>query len=721
MFSRSFRQLCCLVFVCFVVTTTAQAGTGVLSGIVEDSAGAPIAGARVELLDADADSLTGEDGRFRFEGLSPGNHLVLAEAEGFAGVLESIRVPDGGEARLELHLGVVRQVEEEVIVTGTPFGRGADEVYQAASVLQGVDLAAALQPTLGETLANEPGVSSTWFGPVASRPIIRGQGGDRIRVMQDGIESGDASSASPDHAVAVDPFSSERIEIVRGPATLLYGSSAVGGVVNVFDNRIPKRAMSSPVAGRVQVHGATADDQLSGAFSVDAGTQRVAFHADGVARDTEDLDTPAGRLENSWSESAGGALGVSAVGDWGHAGVSYGAWDTTYGSPAEEEISIDLEQERFDLSAERRFGGPVRALRVRGGLRDYEHVELEGEEIGTRFLSDYWEGRADLVFATGKWEGTAGLQYSDRDFEAIGDEAFVPFTNTETLGVFGFAEWASEPWAVQVGGRFETRDVTPRGAEGRDFDGVSLSAGLRRSWAGGLSLTGAVTRSVKLPSAEELFSDGPHLATNQFEIGDPDLDEEEAITSELAFRKTGERVNAELALFHTSFNDYIFQTGTGAVKDDLPVFEFRQSDASFVGGEFSLDVGLLEVDPHALRFEFALQHVEAERSGGVALPRIPPLEARVGLRGERGPFWGAFTATWVDSQTRVEPGETTTPDHFLLDLSFGYRWFIGNTVHDLVLQGRNLTDELARNHASFLKDIAPMPGANVSLTYRLTF
>ncbi len=735
--------------------------SGSVAGRVVDENGAPVTDAVVSLMGLRRRAETDARGEFRLDGVPAGSHHLQVESPRAGTAVESIEVRSGEEVRVQVTVDVAVH-HEEIVVSAGPGTRGLEEIAQAADVIDGEQLEVRLQPTLGETLAQETGVHSTYFGPGASRPIIRGLGGDRIRVLESGIGSGDASSTSPDHAVASDPLSAERIEILRGPATLLYGSSAIGGVVNVIDGRIPDYVPERPVTGSVELRGGTVAYERSGSVSLDGGFAKLAWHVEALKRETDDYEIPGfavhahegeeeheeeepvfGVLENSALENEGGSAGVSWVADAGFVGVSVTGYDTLYGIPggahehhaegeptAEEEehaaVRVDLQQRRVDLRGEvNRSFGAFEGLKLRWGRADYEHRELEGAEVGTVFTSASWEGRLEAPHRqVGAFRGAIGLQAANRDFSAIGEEAFVPPTETDSWALFLFEELGEGPFKLQLGGRYETQDVVARTSapNDRSFSGVSGSLGFIWLPVADWSLALSLARSTKLPNAEELFSNGPHVATNAFEIGDPSLDEETSLGTDLSLRKAGEGWSGELNVFFNRFDDYIFERLTGEEMDGLEVVRYAQRDAEFRGAELHLDFDLLHRHPHHLALELQSDYVEAElRDGGQPLPRIPALRYGAGLRYRGDRLGVGARVTRTDEQDDVAPFEEPTAGYTMVDADVSYRLFAGATVHDLVLRGTNLTDEEARVHTSFLQEVAPLPGRDLSLMYRLAF
>jgi iron complex outermembrane recepter protein len=761
-----------IVAIAFLLTSAANAQApepGTVEGRVVLEEGAGAARLDVTLVELRRRTTAAEDGSFRFTGVPPGEYLVLAESEvGGSGVAQ-VRVEPGATVQVEIPLELTT-IRDEVVVTATASPRSQLEVAQPTNVLAGEDLVLRSDTTLGETLDEESGISSTYFGPGASRPVIRGMGGDRIRVLEGGIGGADASSSSPDHAVASDPLTAERIEVIRGPATLLYGSSAVGGVVNVLSGRIPSYLPEADVSGEAHLVAGSAADERSGAAALEGALgDRFAWNADYSVRETDDSEIPGfaeidpeedaerGILENSAQETESGSFGLSWVRDRGFLGVSVSGFDTLYGVPghghSEEEehegeehgeedhgeeapVRIDLEQRRIDLQGELlRPSGPFQGLKVRVGMADYEHVELEGAEVGTRFESESYEGRIDLVQREiGRLSGTVGVQASTADFLAVGEEAFVPPSTTDLLAVFAYEEMDFEPFRLQFGGRWETQDIEPEGGVGaggepladRSFDALSASLGgiWRLTASDGLAVT--LSRSERIPTANELFANGPHAATRAFEIGDPDLDVEVANGLDLSWRRTEGPVTGTLNLFYNRFDDYVFESFTGEEEDELDVIRFRQADADFWGAEAEAAVDLYRGRESHLVLELSGDFVRAELRGpsevdGEPLPRIPPLRLGAGLDYHRGP-WRVFgEIRWADMQDRVSPNETETDGYTLVNAAVSHRFLLYGTVLDVIVRGRNLTDEEARPHTSFLKDQVPLPGRDVSLALGLHF
>jgi iron complex outermembrane recepter protein len=647
---------------------------------------------------------------------------------------------------------------EEVRVVGHPIDQSPEDLAQSVTVVGGETLNRIRGATLGETLSNQLGISASYFGAGASRPIVRGLAGARVRTLEDGIDSMDVSTVSVDHAVGIDPLIAEQIEIFRGPTTLIYGSGAVGGVVNTVTKRVPESAPDDGFEGAFELRGDTVSDDRSGAIALDGGGDRIAWHFDALSRDTGDYEIPefaesarlraeeeaegeaheeaAGILPNSDVETDGAAVGATWLGADGFLGVSVSRFEANYGVPghaheeeegAEEEVvRIDLEQTRVDVK-----GGwlglsdAVQAVNLRVGVNDYAHVELEGSEIGTRFENDAYEGRLEVMHSPwGQWSGAFGLQFANREFAAIGEEAVVPPVETQTYGLFVIEQRAYERWDLSAGARVETQTQKPE-AGFRDVDGTASSVSLAaiRSLGNGLALAFNGAIAERLPVAEELYSNGPHLATGTVEIGDPELNAETSRHVDVAIRKSDGNLTWSITAFWTDFDDFIYLRDTGIADPDelLPIFEFDQRDARLTGVEAEVFTPLGEVGSGELDLRL-FDYVRAKLDSGEYLPRMPPLRygARLQFHDER--FLAGLEATRHADQQDLAPFETPTDGYTMVNVDFNWQLeTAGATTLDLFFRGTNLTDDDARRHTSFVKEFAPLPGRNFAVGIRARF
>ena len=740
------------------VSAAAADETAVFSGVVVSAGGAVVPDAVVTLPDLRRESVTDENGRFSFAGLPPGEYLISVTSLRFGGAVQRFVVSDQPDADLVITLDkLVHSGAISVTASGT--ARSLSELTTPVDVLSGEELLLRKQSTLGETLAQQPGVTATSYGQGASRPVIRGLGQDRVRILENGLDTGDVSSIGPDHAVAMDPLAAEQVEVVRGPATVLWGANAIGGVVNVLDGRVPDRPASAPVVGTVELEGGSNASRYSGAAKLDGGSGRWAWHLDLYARDQDEYSSPAprpvdengpgveqpeetetGTVENSWARAKGATLGASYVTERGYVGIAVGGYDTDYGIPGhhhhheagdhheegDEGVHSELEQRRIDLHSQ--IDDPVggfSALRFSAGWRDYNHSEIEGDVVGTQFDSEWTEVRLDLLNnPVLGFEGTLGLQYVNRDFAAFGEEAFVAPTDTTKIGAYIFEQTTPDPVAFLFGLRYDNQDtrIVDPALPDRVFTTWTASAGvmweISEIWGGGVNFN----RPERAPTAEELYSDGPHAATFAYEIGDPDLDPEVGKGIEATLRAEYERFEATLSAFSTRYDGFIYLADTGVEIEGFDVLKYSQDDAQFAGFELHGHLEILHAARSHVHLGFSYDQVKAEfRDSGEPLPRIPPRRGRLALiyMAER---WDArIEGWWVDDQTRVADGESPTPGYEMLNASVGHKFFAGTVVHELLIRGRNLTNEAAYNHVSLLKFQAPLPGRDVSLVYRLLF
>jgi iron complex outermembrane receptor protein len=660
--------------------------------------------------------------------------------------------------------------ESPDLVVTAPYARDRSLVATAVTVLQGQALLRESRSTIGETLARQPGVSATFFGPNASRPILRGLDAERVRVLTDGIGSFDVSNTSVDHAVAVNPLLADRVEVVRGPAALLYGSGAIGGVVNMRDLRIPREVPDKAVHVDGAANFGTAARERGGALAINTplGGGFVA-HVDGSFRETDDYrvggfvfakplrDAAAlvggdvktdslarGRVENTASRTWDVAGGLAWIGDNGaNFGFAVSHLANRYGVPnilvveshgpgphddhAHDDVRLDMRQNRVDVRGSVPLDGFFESLNVRGGWADYRHDELEPDgAIGTSFHNRSWEARAELVQrARGSWKGASGVQYFSRDFDAEGDEAYIPANQTRQIGLFTLQEFDLGALRAEVGGRFEHADV--RSAvlgKDRQFNSLSVSAGASIGLGGGFRLALSAARSERAAAAEELFANGPHAATSAFEIGNPNFTKERQLGTELVLRgqSAAKGVGAwrlELSAFANRFDNYIYLSPTGAEQDELPVFQYAQADARFWGLEAEGGVTVARAGTVDIGLTGQLDYVNARLlNGGGAVPRIPPLRLLGGVEAN-GTEWSARAEVeHVTAQDRLASFETRTPGWTMVNLSVSWQPLGANNPVTVVLAANNIFDVETRRHASVLKDFAPLPGRDIRLSLR---
>jgi iron complex outermembrane receptor protein len=636
---------------------------------------------------------------------------------------------------------------DEVVVTATALHKSALEVAQPTSVLSGDALVRERGTSIGEALASTPGISATWFGPQASRPVIRGQTGERVQVSEDGAESLDVAALSADHAVTIDPLLADRVEVLRGPATLLYGNGATGGLVNVLVRRVPERVYEHGIEGAAELRGNTALGESAIAARVDGGSGDWSFHGDAYARDTDDVEvadyalsraaresgaftpeqiaTSRGRIPDSGSSLRGGALGVSRVGEAGFAGFAVSRFETQYGVPGPEEgVSIDLQQTRFDFNSDWHVKNRwLDSAHLRASFNRYEHAELEGSEVGTQFDQDGLSMRLAMDSAEiAGWRGSWGVQYRDVDFLARGDEAFVPPSVTRNLGIFGYEERAFGPITLELGGRLEQQKITSdEDVPGYDSARASFAGGVVWKFADDWNMALNATSTTRHPTSTELYADGPHVAVQRFEIGDAGLRPERARTLDLSLRHRGENWSMSLTAYRSDYADYIFVSLTGDIEDDLPVAVYLQEDATFTGFEAEVELPPLAMAGGKLATRLLADAVRAELDSGDDLPQIPPLRVGAELRYSRNLWSAGVSAHRFARQDRIAANELPTDGYTMLGVDATWRLPWAGRELMVYLRGENLLDADARRHTSPLKEFAPLAGRSLGAGVRLEF
>ncbi len=679
---------------------------------------------------------------------------------------------------------------EEVVISAPGVERL--DLLAGTSVVTGDELVRDIRGQIGDSLTQVPGVSATSFSPGASRPVLRGFQGERVRVLTDGLGTLDASNTSTDHAVSIEPLTAERIEVLRGPAVLLFGSQAIGGAVNVLDRRIPRAVPENGFhVDAIGAYGSAADERGGGAAVDFAITPQIVAHIDGSYRKSDDLrvggyvlsaplraeqleiaeeeadeghlDEAAealenanrrGRLPNSGTRTYSLGGGVALINDGGSLGFSAGYYDTRYGVPTrpgahhdhgggggaheeEGDVTIGLQQFRADMRGEVKIGGGlVDALRVRVGYSDYEHTEFEGDEVGTVFYNEGFEGRLELIQANRDgWRGVTGFQAFTRNFNAVGAEAFVPKNVTDQYGVFTLQEVDLGAIGLEGALRYEHTRVRsntvkldlvedgPTGAFDRRFDAVSGAIGMSYALAPEVKVGFNVSRAVRAPSAEELFSNGPHVATQAYEVGNPNFRTEKSWGGEIYARGAAGPLKFQIAGYANWFDDYIYEVATGDEIDELPVFQFRQADARYLGVEGEISTTFIDGGEggFTLGGNLVADYVNAELEDGSAVPRIPPFRVLAGIDASQGAFGGRVEVEHAIRQTRVAAFETETPAFTLVNASLTWHPLGEKRETAIILSANNIFDVDARRHASFTKDFVPLPGRDIRVSARLSF
>jgi iron complex outermembrane receptor protein len=670
------------------------------------------------------------------------------------------------------------------IIVSAPIRQSERDVLSGTTIVAGEKLQRDMRSTIGETLAHQPGVSASSFGPNASRPILRGFQGERVRVLSDGIGSIDVSNTSADHAVAINPLLAERVEVLRGPASLLYGSAAAGGVVNVLDNRIPRAMPDNGYSfDGMASYGSAANERSAGGSANVAVGPHFVFNANGSYMKSDDLkiggyvlspvaraqalasaaeptvpgdpDFTAtanlrGRLPNSAAETWTAGFGGAVVTDNANVGIAFSHYDSLYGVPiryaltsgeGQESPRLSLVQNRVDVRADVGIDGFFERIRVRGAYAAYRHYELdESGAIATTFKSKGIEGRIELVQAKrGAWSGASGVQYLNRDFKVAGDEAFLPNNLTSQVGIFTLQQLDLGKLRLEGGARFEHSDLSAiadseeRFFEGRrSFDAFSGSVGASYALATDIRAGLNVSRTERAPSAEELFANGPHGGTQAWEYGNPNFALEKAWTVEATLHVHKPGFGFDASAYYSWFSNYISEdqvaqsvceaaAAPSARAVDLPCFQFQQGKARYYGVEADMTVLLGKVGGYAINLDLVGDYVHASGIDDAPLPRIPPARLLAGLEAQSDRLTGRVEVEHSFVQNRAALFETRTDDYTMVNASVNWKPIAANQKISLLLSGNNLFNVDARRAASVLKDFAPLSGRDIRVTARFGF
>ncbi len=644
-------------------------------------------------------------------------------------------------------------VELEEMVVTAPLQNKFSESAIPVTVLSDDELRLKTGHSIGETLKNELGINSQSFGPGVGTPVIRGQSGPRVRVLNNGIGSNDASAISPDHASSTEPLLAERIEVLRGPATLLYGSGAIGGVVNVIDNRIPGKLPEKLLGGALEQRFDSVADETSTVLKVEGGKHHLAYHLDGFYRDRNNLDiggsaidesaaqatdpslnvieNPRGSINNTSAHAISGSAGLSLIGDPGFAGISINRLENNYGiapdGSGDEITRIDLKQSKYDFKSE--LNKPfsfAESLRMKLGYTDYQHTEIANSEPGAFFTNKSYESRLELTHNPfGIFHGMVGFQAIASDFAAIEkstNEVIVPRTQINSYGVFAVESFTTGALTNQLGLRVEDTTLNPQDHPELSFVPISASASSLWKLNHNNSLNLAITRSERAPTVQELLAYGYHDATRSFEIGDANLQEETSYNLDLGYKFNVGRVRAQIDLFHNWAVNYIYQQRNGEFIEDAAVVTTRQADATFMGYESKVIVPLMENKVGVVDLTLFSDYTRGQFVNGGDVPRMPPLRFGFQIDHLKGNWNTNLRLTRGEAQYRAGDNDTPTEGYLLLNLSTQYHLLdiYGSDIM-LFAKANNLLDENIRNSTSYLRNFAPEAGRGAEIGFRISY
>lgn len=705
--------------------------TGTLRGKVALTNGDPVHNVKVTIIQLKLSTETAEDGTYEFKNVPVGKYDISAHLERTPDTLTKAEIVNGQTVNADFVIRL-EAIREQVTVTATGSEETTFNSIQSVTIIGSLDLAKKNPISLGEALDHELGVAKRSFGPGSSRPVVRGFDGDRVLVLQEGVGIGGLGFQSGDHAEPIDLLSQDRIEVVKGPATLLYGSNAIGGVVNAVSGHDEAH---KGVRGYVTGIGGSTNNQFGGSGGIEFGTERWLFWANGGGQRTQDYKTPIGTIENSFSRYGNASGGFGYFGDKGFLSLSYTADRRNYGIPTEPEHEDEEEEghghEMVRLNPRRdgfQFRGGFRDLAapISGGnftlqYNNYRHdeIELPDEAVGTQFKNKTFLYRA--VFdqrRSGRYSGSFGFSGLHRDFNAIGEEALAPPTTQNNFAAFGLQTVDFEKFAFQFGGRVERNAYSPDGLRDRSFTGFSGSAGIRVGLGGNTNFVANYTHSYRAPALEELYNNGPHPGNLTFEIGDENLDRERGNGIDFSLRHNSRRLRTEANFFYYKINDFVYLAPTGDIEDGLIEANYAQGDSRFTGTELRFDVGLTS----NLWLLSSLDYVNSELTNtSTPLPRIPPLRARVGFEAFAKGFRINPEVVMAQDQNRLFTTEERTAGYATVNVNASYTYTQKHYAHIFSVNAFNLNDKLFRNHLSFIKEFAPEIGRGVRVVYTLRF
>jgi iron complex outermembrane receptor protein len=703
--------------------------TGTLRGtIVLDSNDSPLHDVVVTITRLSRTVKTDENGVYEFKNVPAGSWSLLAHLDGLPDAVRNVSVSSGGTTTADIRMKI-GGIRDQVTVSASGQEQSTFDAFQSVSSLDNLELTQKGAASLGEALDNQPGVAKRSFGPGSSRPVVRGFDGDRVLVLQDGVQSGSIGSQSGDHGEPIDTLSLERLEVVKGPAALLYGNNAIGGVVNAISSHGSETHPHPGLRGYFTGIGASNVNQASSSGGIEYGTSKALFWASGSGLRTGDYTAPkVGLIENSRVKSASSSGGAGYYGEHNHLSGEYAYDWRRYGIPfagvitgePDAQTSINMRRHNLRLNAGTdKIGSFIDNAHLSLNYSDYEHQELDDGQVGTVFMNKVFTSRG--VFEQkrrGFWSGSFGLWGMHRDYESIGAEALAPPVRQNAVAAFGLQEFDLRRSSFQFGGRLERNSYSPTGAPARDFTGFSGAAGVRVPlWEGG-TFVANYSHTYRAPALEELYNHGPHVGNLTFEIGNENLKRERGDGIDLSLRHTHNRVRAEANFFYYNLKDFIFLAPTGRILENLPEADYTQADARYLGTEVRFDVSLLPT----LWLNTGLDYVDAElKATGQGLPRIPPLRGRIGFDWHWKDFSLRPEVVMAHDQSKVFTNETRTPGYTVVNLDASYTLARQHYAQIFGVNVFNLNDRFYRNHTSFIKEFAPESGRGVRVSYTIRF
>ena len=714
--------------------------TGSLAGhVIDAESGQPVGWTTVVIEGLERARVSDAGGYFFFANVPPGAYVLQSLHVGYHEARFEVEVVAGDTTHVDLAIGHESLHMETIVVEGEAESALAP-LQEPEVVFSGSKLRQNLSRTIAETIDYEPGIAQRSMGPAPARPVLRGLGGDRLLMVEDGERTGDLSGSSSDHAVAIEPMTTERIEIVRGPRTLLYGSNALAGVVNVVRGYVPSEQPDG-FGGSVTYQGESVNRGLSGGLTLEQGLGPLALRFDSSLRNADDIATPHGKLANTDIRTGNASVGLSLVRPWGHVGASGSLYDSNYGIPPDPEgghpdgVSIDLQRQHLEGRGEILTGPDwLQRLELHHSFSRYQHGEFEASgDLGMEFgVLTHNSGALAHLDRMGSFaNGAIGLWYEYRNYAAAGLN-FTPPAEEYAGALFTYQEWEHGPWAINAALRVDARRVDPR--EERDsrrvgriqtLDFAGMSAGLSNHYraSSGLTLGTTLMRTFRPPGLEELFSEGPHLAAYSYEVGNGALDSERGLGLELFADYHHEEGHVHLAVFRNAIDGYIFPKNSGEPslrRADLFLYRTVGERVLMHGAEVTFDWHVADYWKAAGTLSYVRGHLIDLNDE--PLPRLPPLQGHLGLTCEPTEALSATIALRLATeQNRIGEFEKPTEGYAVLDFSGQYYAEWGGRLHTFALTLENATDAVYHNHLNRVKEILPEPGRNLRLLHKIFF
>lgn len=742
------RSLILLLAGAFFLGSAPAEDSYLLSGLITDAdTGEPISFAYVHIEELNRTAVADAEGKYEIKNVPAGNFTLSIHRIGYRTQTQEISIKEADEV-VNIQLRPTVLGSQSVDVVGEQEDLEGSNLEHASKKVFGSDLRRNLGNTLSETLSNLAGFDERKMGSAPGRPVIRGLGDERVLILQDGIRSGDVSAQSSDHAVTIDPISAQEVEIARGPQALAYGANAIGGVINVVRNQI-ETTVPSKTTGSITLNGETVSTGISGAIDATVPYKDFALSLNLNGRTAGDVGTPLGEIDNTYYRSTNDAVGLSWVQDWGYLGGAFSTYLNNYGIPPDPNghpngVDIEMEKFQYDFKSEILVRNDfIQVIEGDFSIKNYTHREIESNgSLGTQFglVTTNAEVKATHNSLGFLDKGTFGVWGELEDYAVIG--ASTPDANSYKIGAYIIEEKDINKLHLEAGLRFDwvlnkPVENDPNSSIGnireRSFPALSSSFAAIYSLGKGFSAGTSLLHSFRAPSLEELYSEGPHLASYSYEIGNPDLEPERGLAKELFLRYQSDKASAEAALFHNSFNNYLYARDTGQrnnSRPDLNNYQFVGTEAVLYGAEFSGEYQFLRnfVIDASISYTLGERNVSEQEQATSGyngdtrpLPQIPPFKVKSSLKYANGGFEIGSRVRFSAEQTRTGEFETPTDRYLLVDAFSQYRLEGGKLLHTFSLNVNNLLNTEYYDHLSRIKDLRPQPGINVSLLYRLYF